>query len=102
MLPEKKKKKKDACCILASLAYLASCDIKIYYNISGSTEKKLIFIILQVYSFQHFYVLFSTVLDFLVAKVILLVKVKHYRDVYMNINVPYLPPKLSPKYLYFK
>lgn len=81
MLPEKKKK--DACYILASLAYLASCDIKIYYNISGSTEKKIDThsLYLQVYSFQHFYVLFSTVLDFLIARVIMLVKeVKHYRE----------------------
>lgn len=31
-----------------------------------------------------------------IAKIIMLVKVKHYRDVYVNINVPDLPPILSP------
>lgn len=29
-------------------------------------------------------------------------EVKHYRDVYMNINILYLLPVLSPKYMYFK
>lgn len=32
----------------------------------------------------------------------LIKEVKHYGDAYMNINIPYFLPILSPKYIYFK